>query len=263
MTMAIYKLDNSEENDFINYIAVEEMPEFLQEVGLALSKPTLIRQQLFGVVMRTLPETELFEDGKDTRKRFYHPFSVFETIAASKLFSGDYWTEKVHAARLVQLDVFIGRLGYYAKNYRRLNSEFNINRIRDKEGEKYPVTFPLYINEVFHNLLQESEGFTIQLELDKKSKAKTEIIKRKSNAKIVNGPERRGSDLILNNNEMGMTEDNIENLYTNFAKTACCRIFSAPEAQCYMQYQTLMYTRTMEAVITNYKGRLLDYLKNK
>ena len=174
--MAIYKLNDDREKDCINYIAVEEMPEFLQEVGLALSKPTLIRQQLFGVVMRTLPETELFESGKDTRKRFYHPFSVFETIAASKLFSGDYWTEKVHAARLVQLDVFIGRLGYYANNYRSISYEYNINRIREKEGKGYPVTFPICINEVFHNLLQESEEFMIQLELDKKTKTKTEII---------------------------------------------------------------------------------------
>lgn len=261
--MAIFKLDNIEEKNFIKYISVEEMPEFLQEVGLSLSKPTLVRQQLFGVVMRTLPETELFETGKDTRKRFYHPLSVFETIAASKLFSGDYWTEKVHAARLVQLDVFIGRLGYYAKNYRRLNNDFNINRIREKEGEKHLVTFPFYINEVFHSLLQESDEFRIQQELDKKTKTRKEIIIRKSNVKIINGPEQWGSDLILNNNEMGMTEENIENLYTNFAKAACCRIFSASEAQCYMQYQTLMYTRTMEAVITNYKGRLLDYMNNK
>lgn len=262
--MAIYKLDNNEGKDFVNYISVEEMPAFLQEVGLALSKPTLVRQQLFGVVMRTLPETELFANGKDTRKRFYHPFSVFETIAASKLFSGDYWTEKVHAARLVQLDVFIGRLGYYAQNYKRLNNDFNINRIREKEGEKHSVTFPLCINEVFHSLLQESDEFMIQQDLDKKTKTKTEtIIIRKSNAKTVNGPELCGSYLILKNNEMGMTEENIENLYTNFAKTACSRIFSTSEAQCYMRYQTLMYTRTMEAVITNYKGRLLDYLKNK
>ena len=99
-----------EEDKSFEYMTVDGLSDYLQLNGYSTSKPSLIKQQMYGVMMRSLPETELYEWGRDTRKRLYHPFSVYENITASKLFSGLYWRYNIHGARMVHFDVFIDQI---------------------------------------------------------------------------------------------------------------------------------------------------------
>ena len=250
----------------IKYLTIDELTNFLQEKGYSTSQPSLVKQQMYGVMMRSLPETELFEWGRDTRKRLYHPFAIYENITASRLFSGLYWHYNVHGARMVHFDVFIGRLGYYANRFSKINAVYGFEQRRVKRLN----TFSFSINDVFRNLLQKSDYFIIT-ETRKIGKNKIEVVKKRHTefnsecdekliATYYQGYE-SFTEMFFIDNAICMNENVLVNTYNNLACAACCQLFGDRiDAERYMAYQTMMYTRTIEEVIRSYKESLNNYM---
>ena len=254
-----------------NYLTIDDLSDFLQSQGYSTSKPSLVKQQMYGVMMRSLPEKELFDWSRDTRKRLYHRFSVFESIAASLLFSGRYWNavKDIHAARLVHFDVFIGRLGFFAHNFPEMDADFGIQ----KHGNNLESTFSFSMNDVFRKFLQESDYFKITEEKNRSPKYKIEIVEKKynifnsqfSNEEIEWYYKKYGSftNMFIINNEIRMIPEDLGNVYNNLGHAACKRIFNGADADCYMQYQTMLYTQTMKEVIARYNAKLTDFITGR
>ena len=258
-----------EEDKSFEYMTVDELSDYLQLNGYSTSKPSLIKQQMYGVMMRSLPETELYEWGRDTRKRLYHPFSVYENITASKLFSGLYWRYNIHGARMVHFDVFIGRLGYYADNFKSINAKYGIEKQRINKTN----TFAFSVNDVFRKLLQESGVFKIT-EIPNKDRNKVELIERRY-TRLNSGYDEnllasfyRGyesfTDLFFLDNAVRMNEKEVADIYKYLVTAACQQLLNSRiDAECYMAYQKMMYTRTMEEVIGTYEESLIYYINKK
>lgn len=251
----------------IKYLTVDEISEFLTKIGYSTSKPSLVKQQMYGVMMRSLPEKNLLAWSKDTRKRLYHPLAVYESIAASILFAGRYWND-LHAARLVHFDVFTGRLGYYSKNFIKLNREYKIQQQMDNMER----VFTFSLNDVLRQLIQDSDLFIIREEHRKKSNLKSEIIARKytpinskydeETLQLYYKDYTDFFNMFIINNEIQMEQNYLNNVYNNLIRAACGRIFKGSE-NCYMEYQTMLYTQTMEDVIYKYKSQLIEYMANR
>ena len=250
------------------YLTVDEISEFLTKIGYSTSKPSLVKQQMYGVTMRSLPEKDLLAWSRDTRKRLYHPFTVYESIVASMLFAGRYW-HGLHAARLVHFDVFTGRLGYYSENFLKLNKEYKIHQQVDNRES----VFTFSLNDVFRQLIQESDFFIIKQDNRKESTLKIEIVARKYTPFNSNYDEKLlqtyykdytgFSNMFFVNNEMRMVQNDLDNVYNNLLRAACSRIFSRGREERYMEYQTMLYTQAMEDVIHKYESQLTDYMANR
>ncbi len=260
------------EADMNNYLTIDDLSDFLQSQGYSTSKPSLVKQQMYGVMMRSLPEKELLGWSRDTRRRLYHPFSALESIAASLLFSGRYWNavKGIHAARLVHFDVFIGRLGFLVHNFSKLDACFGIQ----KHGNNLTSTFSFSMNGVFRKFVQESDYFKITETKSRTPKCiiKT-IVEKKYNTSNSHFSDehikwyyqdyKNFTDVLIINNEIRMEQDVLENVYNNLCSAACKRIFIGSDADCYMQYQTMLYTRTMEEVIARYTAKLTDFITKR
>jgi hypothetical protein len=259
------------ETNMKNYLTIDDLSDFLQSQGYSTSKPSLVKQQMYGVMMRSLPEKELFGWSRDTRKRLYHRFSVFESIAASLLFSGRYWNavKGIHAARLVHFDVFIGRLGFFVHNFPKMDASFGIQ----KHGNNPASTFSFSMNDVFRKFIQESDYFKITEEKNGQQKYKIEIVEKKYNTFNSQYSDKEiewyykdyksFTDVLIINNEIRMALGDLGNVYNNLGHAACKRIFNGTDADCYMQYQTMLYTRTMEEVIARYNAKLTDFITKR
>ncbi len=261
------------ETNMKKYLTIDDLSDFLQSQGYSTSKPSLVKQQMYGVMMRSLPEKELLGWCRDTRKRLYHPFSALESIAASLLFSGRYWNavKGVHAARLVHFDVFIGRLGFLVHNFYKLDSCFGIQ----KHGNKLASKFSFSVNDVFRKFVQESDYFKITEDKNRSSKYIIEIVEKKYNTfnsqysdkeiECYYKDYKNFTDVFIINNEIRMVQDVLGIVYNNLCSAACRRIFIGSDADCYcyMQYQTMLYTRTMEEVIDRYTAKLTDFITRR
>ena len=175
----------------------------------------------------------------------------------------------IHAARLVHFDVFIGRLGFFSHNFPKMDASFGIQ----KHGNNPASTFSFSVNDVFRKFIQESDYFKITEEKNGLQKHKIEIVEKKYNTFNSQYSDKElewyykdyksFTNMLIINNEIRMAQGDLGNVYNNLGRAACKRIFNGADADCYMQYQTMLYTRTMEEVIARYNAKLTDFITKR